>query len=118
MNVDETTSAPVVEQDDVSTESITTEMADPRAERIDQYIKDSLVIDDPLEANIGFVNADLMLMAHALRNAVGETLHQSAESLREVAELMPAIENYLKISKQIASMTQLTIKLRGLNGSS
>lgn len=91
---------------------------DRRVERIADYVSEALDADDPLEANLGAVNADLMFMAYRLKQVVGDSLRESPETIRAMAEVMPAVDNYLKVTKQIGSMSQLVVKLRGLHGSS
>ena len=85
--------------------------------RLEDYLQESLAKPDPLEANVGVMNADLMFFANALQATICESLRQPAESLQGMDEFRPAVGNYVKLSKQVATMTQIALKLEARNGS-
>jgi hypothetical protein len=89
-----------------------------REQRIADYVAESLAKDDALEANLGILNADLMLIAHRFRHALDEALQQPPETLAEMAEFMPGIDGYLRVVKQIDRFSQLALKLQGTNAKS
>ena len=68
-----------------------------------------------MEANLGVVNADLMLLAGRFRHVLEEAMQQSPETLAEMAELMPGVDSYLRVVKQVDRFSQLAVKLRGSN---
>jgi hypothetical protein len=82
-----------------------------RNQRIQDYLVQSLAKGSPLEANLGAVNCDLFSMASHLWQAIAEALQQGPAALEELEYLMPAVEQYLKITKQIDRYAQLAIKL-------
>lgn len=86
---------------------------DAREQRIADYVTESLAKDDPFEANLGVVNADLMLIAHRFRHVLEEVMQQPPETLAEMSEFMPGVDNYLKVVKQVDRFSQLAVKLRG-----
>ena len=83
-----------------------------REQRIADYVAESLANDDPFEANLGVVNADLMLLAHRFRHVLEGAMQQSPETLADMAECMPGVDSYLKVVKQIDRLSQLKVKLR------
>ncbi len=90
--------------------------ADLRGERIADYVEAALTSADPLEANLGVVNGDLMRMANLLTQVLGECLLKPPETLQGMATLMPAVDAHLKVTKQIGSLSQLILKLQTLHG--
>lgn len=89
--------------------------ADVRVQRIADYAADSLAKDNALEANLGVVNADLMLIAFRFRDVLEDVLQQPTETLAQMAEFMPGVDGYLKVVKQVDRFSQLAIKLQALN---
>jgi hypothetical protein len=85
---------------------------DLRLDRITEYVSEALAAADPLAANVGVINGDLMHMAYALRQGLAEALQQPPESLLAMSEAMPAMDGFLKVTKQIDRFTQLWMKLR------
>jgi hypothetical protein len=84
------------------------DVADRRTARIAEYLAHSLDYADPLQANVGAVNADLLLMADRLRQ-----LLEAAPwaSLEDFDDLKPAIDSLLRIHKQIDRFAQLETRL-------
>ena len=87
--------------------------ADIREQRIADYVAESLANDDPFEANLGVVNADLMLIAHRFRHVLEGALQESPETLAEMTEFMLGLDSYLRVVKQVDRFSQLAVKLRG-----
>lgn len=89
-----------------------TEMpANSRGDRIRDLLASSLAKLDPLEANLGVVNSDLMLLAYRLKQSIDSALTEPDAS-EELEMLMPAVENYLKVVKQIERFSKLDLQLR------
>jgi len=91
--------------------------SEAREKRLADYVTQSLEVADPFEASVGAVNADLMLIAHRFRQALGEALEKPPENLEELAEFMPSVDGYLRIVKQVDRMSQLALKLKTANAS-
>ena len=92
--------------------------ADVRLERILDYVNQSLAKLNPLEASLGALNADLMLMAYRLRQVLDDALQEGAAAFEELEELAPTIDQLLRILKQIERFSQLAIKLGNGNTNS
>lgn len=94
---------------DTGAASASPDLADRRTARIAEYLAHSLDYGDPLHANVGAVNADLLLlMADRLRQ-----LLEAAPwaSLKDFESLKPAIDSLLRIHKQIDRFAQLEARL-------
>lgn len=87
-----------------------------RQQRIVDYVTESLAKNDLLEANLGAVNGDLMLIAYRLQAVLGDVLQRPPESLVELSELMPAIDGYLRVTKQVERYSQLALKMKRGDG--
>jgi hypothetical protein len=92
------------------------EQSEVRRQKITDYVGESLKKSDLLEANLGAVNGDLMSLASRFRGALEEVLERSPESLAEMAEFMPTIDVYLRVTKQVERYSQLALKLKRENG--
>ena len=88
-----------------------------REQRIADYVTQSLGVSDPFEANVGVVNADLMMFALRYRQVLSEALEQPPESLAELAEIMPSVDSYVRLVKQMDRVSQLAMKLKAANAS-
>lgn len=84
--------------------------------RIDDYLAASLQKGDAFAANLGAINAGLMRIAHRFQTVLGEVMRQPPETLAEMSEFMPGIDGYLRVVKQVDRMSQLAMKLKGVNG--
>lgn len=82
-------------------------LTDLRAERIRQYASEALRRVDALDANLGAVNADLLNMAYWLKQAIQQAMQAGPEAWMECEELLPAIESFLKVTKQIERFAKL-----------
>ena len=80
-----------------------------RLEKVDDHLRESLDKTDTLEANLGVVSADLMRMACRLTDAIEETL--SKTSLDHFQKLVPAIDAYLRVARQIDRLAMLDRRL-------
>jgi hypothetical protein len=92
------------------------EPADARVERILEYVDDSLKENDALQATIGAAGGDLMLMLYRVRQALDETLTETPNSLTAIAEVMPAMNTYMKLSQQVGQYVQLSLKIKSAKG--
>ena len=84
---------------------------DNRVKRIADYLESSLRKPDALQATIGAVNSDLMLIGHRLNQAVQHAMDTSPTALNEFGKLMPAVESLLKVYKQVDRFTQLEVRM-------
>jgi hypothetical protein len=85
---------------------------DAREKRIADLLSESLAKSNPLEATIGATNAELMLIGKRFGQVVGEALNQPPENLAELDELMPSVNGYLRITKQIERFSTLQRKFK------
>lgn len=80
-----------------------------RLEKVDDHLRESLDRTDSLEANLGVVSADLMRMACRFTVAIEESL--SKKSIEHFDKLVPAIDAYLRIARQIDRLAMLDRRL-------
>lgn len=78
-----------------------------RLEKIHAYLVESLEQADTLQANLGATTSDLMLMGFRLKEAIEKAMADAATPLAQFEQLMPAIEGYLKVTRQIDRLAQL-----------
>lgn len=84
-----------------------------RSQRIADYLNASLTTSDALQANLGVVSTDLLVIAFHLKQVIEEALQEGPGALEEHEHLGPAIDQYLRIAKQFDRFAQLTVKLEG-----
>lgn len=111
-NAAETAEAGTHEADASETTEVVT-----REQRIADYVTQSLEISDPFQANVGVVNADLMMFANCYRQVLGEALKEPPDDLAELAEITPSVDSYLRLVKQMDRVSQLAMKLKAANAS-
>jgi hypothetical protein len=75
--------------------------SDPRERRILAYHQTALEILDPLAANVAAVTADIMLMEHQVKRILTPALEMAASAPRELANLLPVLDRYLRLTGQI-----------------
>jgi len=80
-----------------------------RLKKVDDLLRESLDKVDTLEANLGVVSADLMRMACRLTVAIEESLGK--KSLEHIDKLVPTIDAYLRIARQIDRLAMLDHRL-------
>jgi hypothetical protein len=91
----------------------TPDVSKMRLEKINEYLLESLQKVDALQANLGATSSDLMLMGFRLKQAIEQAMGDSMAPLGRFEELMPAIEGYLKVTRQIDRLAQLDRRLTG-----
>ncbi len=84
--------------------------ADARVRRIMDLLREALAREGALEANLGAVNSDLMLMGYRLKRAIDEAMGTAA-ALDQFQRLMPAVESYLRLTRQMERLAQLSLRL-------
>ena len=84
---------------------------DLRQRRILDYATESLAKLGPLEANLGLINSDLMGMAYRLKQAIEKAMEPAAK-LEDFENILPAIENFQKLARQIDRFAQLELRVR------
>jgi hypothetical protein len=84
---------------------------DERQRRIEDYLRTALAMEDPLAANVGAVNSDLMLFGYSLQQAITKALETAPTALDEFGKLMPAIDSYMRISRQVERFAKLNQQL-------
>jgi hypothetical protein len=83
-----------------------------RLARIREYLTESLQQPDALRANLGAASSDLMLLGFRLKEAIEEGLGDPTNALGRIERLMPAIEGYLKVTRQMDRFAHLDRLLR------
>lgn len=86
--------------------------SDVRVERILEHVDDALKQEDALQAIIGAASGDLMLLKYRLSQALDEALQEPPDSLSAIAEVMPAMNAFLKVSQQAGQFMQLSLKIK------
>lgn len=84
---------------------------DRRLQRIRDYLDEALAKDNALAANLGAAASDLMLLGYQLKQAIDAALAEAPVALDRFEQLLPAIDYYLRINKQVDRMTQLDLRL-------
>jgi hypothetical protein len=82
---------------------------DLRRRRIADYLTEALRQDNSLRANLGAVNCDLMHLAYDLKQAIAEALGVDP-ALGHFQGLLPAIDYWLRVSKQVERLAQLDLQ--------
>jgi len=84
---------------------------DERQRRIKDYLRSALAMEDSLAANVGAVNSDLMLFGYCLQRAITKAMETAPAALDEFGKLMPAIDSYMRISRQVERFAKLSQQL-------
>lgn len=85
--------------------------ADSRIRRIMDYLQVSLEREDALQANLNAANADLMMIGYRLASAIKANMASSPASLDSYVEFMPALNNLLRLNKQVDRFSTLDDRL-------
>jgi hypothetical protein len=109
---------PIAADDSAEAGGEESDPTDGRVERILEHVDDSLRLDDPLQATVGAASGDLMLMQYRLRQVLDEVLQQTPDTLTALAEVMPALNTYMKVSQQVDRFIQLSLKIQAAKGAS
>jgi hypothetical protein len=84
---------------------------DRRGELVAEYMAEAMANDDTLVANVGVINADLMHIAAAFTKCLAAPLAE-AHCPEAIGEVLPALNQYLKVVKQLDRLTNLTLRLK------
>lgn len=106
-----TPSPEVARTTDAQAEPVAPGIASKRLARIHEYLVDALEQVDALQANLGAASSDLMLLGFRMKDAIETALRDASNPLGQFNELMPAIESYLKVVRQIDRLAQLDRRL-------
>jgi len=71
-----------------------------RLATIESLMRQSLDEPDPLTANLGATNSDLFEMAFYVKQSISASMAQTLTSLEALPNLLPAMEMYLKLTRQ------------------
>ena len=86
-------------------------MAGKRLQRIEQLQSQALANPDPLAANLGAANGALMRIGFRLEEALEGALAKVPSPTERFDRLVPAIETYLKVMRQVDRFSQLEQRL-------
>jgi hypothetical protein len=84
---------------------------DRRRELVALYMAEAMEHDDPLVANVGVINADLMQIAATFTKCLAPPL-AAARCPEAIGEVLPTVTQYLKVVKQLDRLTNLTLRLK------
>jgi hypothetical protein len=83
-----------------------------RLKRIREYRRTALAVEDPLRANLGAVNADLLEMATQTKEQWNKTVERATDSRAELVQRRVLVDDFLRLTRQSDRYSQLEIKLR------
>jgi hypothetical protein len=84
-----------------------TELAQLRIQRIQDLLAEALELPNALQANLRACSSDLLLLAQRFRQAMNVAFGEGSDPLVTLERLRPAIDAYLRITRQIDRLTQL-----------
>jgi hypothetical protein len=61
---------------------------------------------------VGAASDDLLLMQYRFRQTLDQILQQPPDSLTALAEVMPSVNTFIKLSQQIDRCVQLSLKIK------
>jgi hypothetical protein len=95
-----------------ATTGLAADDSDARMTKLRHYVAQALATIDPLEAHLGLVNTDLLMLAYAMKAKILESMDVSSAAVDVTDQTTRAVDQYLRVSKQIERYAQLEIKLR------
>ena len=90
-----------------ATEPSGADVAQLRLQRIHQHLVEVLQQPDALRANLGATANDLLTLGYRLKEAIDQRLSDPSDPLARFENLTPAIEAYLKITRQVDRLANL-----------
>ena len=82
-----------------------------RLERIRDYQQQSLANPDPLLANLGAANSDMMQVSYRLRQILDVALARSAGAPDDLPGLLPGVNAFSQLTRQIHRFCDLSHRL-------
>ena len=82
-----------------------------RKRRIREYLNESLKEPNPLSANLGAEASNLMSLGQQLHEAIEQRMSNSEDLLRDLEKMNPAVETYLKVTRQWDRLIQLSHRM-------
>ena len=89
--------------------------SDPRLKRIAEQAAEALRNPDLLRGNLAASGCDVMDLAYQLKRAIDEKLASDSRSLDRFADVSPAVELLLRMTKQINQFAQVEARLAALH---
>jgi hypothetical protein len=89
-----------------------------RLQRIADYRQEALASRDPLTANLGAINSDLMVIAYRLMKAARTTLARSPNLFEDLNSYLPGIQACSQLARQIHRLAKLGLRSRKVQGES
>jgi hypothetical protein len=93
-------------------EAAVAELMDLREQRVLDYLRTALHMDDPLMANIGSLNADLMMFAHHMQRIIKPALEKLPAEPGALANVVPAVESHARVARQVERLAVLVDRLK------
>ncbi len=89
---------------------VSTHGRDARRKRIADYEAAGLAKPDPGDACLAIINTDLIGLASDLADAIKESLTEGQTKADSVRRIEPALNNYLKVTRQVERFMQLEVR--------
>jgi hypothetical protein len=84
---------------------------DARLLRLEEYELDGLEKDNPLEATLTFVNADMMNLAILMGGVLKDSLSVAPATTDSFRQIEPSLNMYLRVTRQIDRFAHLEYQL-------
>ena len=83
------------------------DVAQLRLQRLNQHLVEVLQQPDAMRANLGATANDLLTLGYRLKEAIDRRLSDPSDPLAQFENLTPAIEAYLKVTRQVDRLANL-----------
>lgn len=87
-----------------------------RDQRLEQYLRAALQMEDPLVANVSALNADLLQLAKHMTQRIVSAYEELSPNVGEFIHLAPATDAYLRLTRQIERFSTLVDRINGRQG--
>jgi hypothetical protein len=91
------------------------EVPDRRGRCLLELTEEILRKRDPLAANLGLVNCNLLQLARTLYERLSEAFARQPDTPEELQQLARAFDQYMKVTKQIERYVQVDIKMQQMS---
>jgi len=78
-----------------------------------EYQDSALKKEDPLSAVLSFMNGDLMQIAFEMKDTIQEVMADEPRTLEGLYKVVPAVDIYLRVTRQIDRFTQVEQRAEG-----
>jgi hypothetical protein len=92
-------------------EMIPDDLEELRDRKNREYLRAALNMENPLAAGIGVLNGDLMIFANHMQRTIMPALRTSSTEPGALAKVMPVMEAYGRVARQVERLATLTDRL-------